>query len=267
MTTAPSRSDIQFTQHPSLRNRGTQIVAPGASINDLLSSIETEYPIAQMSRIMISDPSQVNNTAIKPSIDTNEFGAVRNSKKDLFASDSGVEPDCTVAIDTGYRDVFANNMTYHYSDPQTLSSYSLQQSVWTALKSIRVVSVNPVVELPKYQLFSALSDLSEAVSEAEEEGYPRPSDIAIKNAEILIRDVYKISPRRYEVYPTPDGEIAIDAPNGRGSSVILLCDSEGGALCLVNMDRKHRRKYYPSIDSLSDGFVYESLMGLGRIAE
>ena len=91
------------------------------------------------------------------------------------------------------------------------------------------------------ELNDALHDLREARDEARDEGFPQPSDIALQNAERLLREMHGISPRRFEVYPTPDGEIAIDAPDGQGRSVILLCDSEGGALCLVNLNGNHRR--------------------------
>ena len=62
------------------------------------------------------------------------------------------------------------------------------------------------------ELNDALRDLREARDEAREEGLPQPSDTALRNAERLLREMYGISPRRFEVYPTPDGEIAIDAP-------------------------------------------------------
>ena len=112
------------------------------------------------------------------------------------------------------------------------------------------------------KLSDALSDLREAVAEAFDEGFPTPSETALNNADRLLRAMYKISPRRFEVYPTPDGEIAIDAPNGRGSSVILLCESEGGALCLANLKSGHRRSRYSSAEILPDGFLHEALADL-----
>ena len=112
------------------------------------------------------------------------------------------------------------------------------------------------------QLKDALLDLREARDEAREEGFPEPSDMALENAERLLREMYGISPRRFEVYPTPDGEIAIDAPDGQGQSVLLLCDSEGGALCLVNMNGHHRRARYSTTKTLPDGFVHEALADL-----
>ena len=114
------------------------------------------------------------------------------------------------------------------------------------------------------ELNDALLDLREASDEARDEGFPQPSKIALENAERLLKEMYGISPRRFEVYPTPDGEIAIDAPDGKGRSVILLCDSEGGALCMVNLNGHHRRARHSITDTLPDGFVHEALAELKR---
>lgn len=110
----------------------------------------------------------------------------------------------------------------------------------------------------------ALQDLQEIPNEASEEGFLPPSDKALNNAARLLKEVHAISSRRYEIYPTPDGEIAIDAPGGYGRSVILLCDSDGGALCLVNMNGKHRRARHSSIETLPDGFLREALTELDQ---
>ena len=114
------------------------------------------------------------------------------------------------------------------------------------------------------ELNDALRDLRETGDEARDEGFPQPSDTALENAERLLREMYGISSRRFEVYPTPDGEIAIDAPDGQGRSVILLCDSEGGALCLVNLNGHHRRARHSTTETLPDGFVHEALAELKR---
>ncbi len=123
-------------------------------------------------------------------------------------------------------------------------------------------SVTTFPQVPDSELAQALSDLHESSAEAREEGYPIPSDEALENAERLLNAMYYISPRRFEVYPTPDGESAIDAPGGYNRSVLLLCDSEGGALCLVNINGNHRRARYSSSKSLPDYFVREALADL-----
>lgn len=112
------------------------------------------------------------------------------------------------------------------------------------------------------RLADALRDLGEVTDEARAEGFPTPTDVGCKNASRLLKEMYRLSRRRFEVYPMPDGEIAIDASDGQGSSVLLLCDSDGGALCLVNMRGNHRRAKYSSADALPDGFVREALVEL-----
>ena len=111
-------------------------------------------------------------------------------------------------------------------------------------------------------LCDALRDLDQAKDEAREEEFPVPAGKALGNARRLLHAMHRISPRRFEVYPTPDGEIAIDAPGGPGRSVLLLCDSDGGALCLVNMNGAHRRARYSDTRKLPDGLVREALSEL-----
>ena len=120
--------------------------------------------------------------------------------------------------------------------------------------------------IPAYpsELKDALTDLHEAREEACEEGFSPPSCLAIENATRLLQEMYSILPRRFEVYPMPDGEIAIDAPGGYGRSVVLLCYSNGGALCSVNIDGNHRRARYSNADTLPDGFLREALEELVR---
>jgi len=128
----------------------------------------------------------------------------------------------------------------------------------------RTQYANPRMENAPAPLAAALRDLEEALDEAAEEDFPTPQEAAFDNARRLLRAMYAISPRRFEVYPTPDGEIAIDAPDGRGSSVLLLCDSDGGALCLVNMKGRHRRAWYSTAEALPDGFVREAMAEIER---
>ena len=112
------------------------------------------------------------------------------------------------------------------------------------------------------ELVDAMRDLRDAGEEAREEGFPAPSDLAMANAERLLREMYEISPRRFEVYPTPDGEIAIDAPDGNGQSALLLCESSGGALCLANLRDGHVQSSYANADMLPDEFLRKVLAAL-----
>ena len=108
-------------------------------------------------------------------------------------------------------------------------------------------------------LLDALADLKASSDEAKDEDLPVPSGRALQNGERVLRAVYRMWPRRFEVYPMPNGEIAIDAPAGPGRSLLILCDSEGGALCTVNFDRSHRRARYSDARMLPDGFLREAI--------
>ena len=113
-------------------------------------------------------------------------------------------------------------------------------------------------------LAEALRDLHEINDEADEEGIARPSELAIANADRLLRAIYDISPRQCMVGLLPEGVIAIAIPGGFRASVALLCESDGSALCSVNMNGNHRRKRYPHTDQLPDTFIREALSELGR---
>ena len=128
-----------------------------------------------------------------------------------------------------------------------------------------VFNTSPVVRVQgePEELAAALSDLDGAIDEASDEGFPLPSGSAVTEAKRILRDLYCLSPRRFEVYPTQDGEIALDA-HGDRSSVILLLPRNGSALCLVNIDGDHRRARYSSLKNLPDGFVREALADLDR---
>ena len=114
------------------------------------------------------------------------------------------------------------------------------------------------------QLANALRDLGELNDEAAEEGIAPPSESAIANAERLLRAIYDILPRQYLVELLPEGIIAITVPGGFRRSVMLLCESDSGALCSVNMNGEHRRKRYAHADQLPDRFLSEALSELGR---
>lgn len=117
-------------------------------------------------------------------------------------------------------------------------------------------------------LNDALQDLDEVFDAAREEGIPIPSLAAFDNAGRLLRAMYAITPRRFEVYPVADGYIAVDGRGGDGRAVALLCGSNGDALCLVTIDGQRRRAHYDTTRGLPDAFVRQALAELdGGIAQ
>ena len=113
-------------------------------------------------------------------------------------------------------------------------------------------------------LSDALTDLNEVREEADEKEFTPPSDLAIENAERLLKAMYNILPWRYEVYPMAYGMVAIDAPNGQGASVMALCESDGGAMWLANLKSGHRGDRYKSADDLPDAPLRDTLLELRR---
>ena len=124
---------------------------------------------------------------------------------------------------------------------------------------------NTAPPMLRQDLEEALEDLRTTRDAAMEEGYPQPAELALTNAERILRQMYSLLPIRLEVYPTPDEEVAVVAPGAPRHSVMVLCESSGGALCMVNMDGKHRRARYSTADSLPDGFLRDALNELGTL--
>lgn len=113
-------------------------------------------------------------------------------------------------------------------------------------------------------LRDALVDLDDCVAEAREAGLLPPADETLGHARRLLEQLYAIRRCRFEVYPLHDGEVAIDAPGPDGRSVVVVCEAQGGVLCSVNLDGRHRRAVYDrdSAAVLPDGFVREALIAL-----
>ena len=140
-----------------------------------------------------------------------------------------------------------------------------KRQIHLALQTLRDKNwLDAVSSVDEDVLSDMLDDLKGTSEEAREEGYPIPSQVAMANAQRLLSEMHQILPRRFEVYPTPDGEVAIDAATGRGSSVIMLCDSQGGGLCLANLPSAHRCRSYTSTSNLPDEFMREALTELER---
>lgn len=113
-------------------------------------------------------------------------------------------------------------------------------------------------------LAEALQELGEVAADAEEDGLEVPSLTAFANAERILRAMYRISPRRFAVYPDYDGHITIDARGRNDNIAVVMCDSDGGALCLVTIDNEPRRARYSTARILPDGFIREALRDLGE---
>ena len=104
--------------------------------------------------------------------------------------------------------------------------------------------------------------LSMIDDESREEGFPLCSDGVKNEASTLVDLLVQHFPRRYEVYPTDHGEIAIEAPSGPRRGVLIVLNGTGGASCFVTYDGKNRRATYDDAGCLPDAFVIEAMRSL-----
>ncbi len=152
------------------------------------------------------------------------------------------------------------------SVPETVATV-LADSGWSTYRAPQPHMPRP---RPNKLLREILSDLQTVVQEAGEEDFPVPNRSAIDTAEQLLSEVYEARwlyvspPSRAEVYPTPDGEVAIDISGGFGRSFLVLCNSSGGAMCMLNLRGEHRRAVYDKAPTSMDGFIRDALRDLFR---
>ena len=84
-------------------------------------------------------------------------------------------------------------------------------------------------------LQEALDALADVRAVAREEDCEEPSVVAIENAGFLIREMFALSERTYDVYPMGGGEIAIDVGN-RGRRIGVFCYPDGKVQYVVLLD-------------------------------
>ena len=128
---------------------------------------------------------------------------------------------------------------------------------------VRSALEGPRVSAGGCDLDAALSDLAQVADEAREDGFEPPPELAIRNADRLLRDMYARRRCRFDVYPTQDREVAIYAPEDE-RSVLVLCGPEGSVRCSVNLNGKNCRAYYdPAFaGAIPAGFLQDALAAL-----
>ena len=102
--------------------------------------------------------------------------------------------------------------------------------------------------------------MQEVLEEAREEGYPKPSEIALKNAESILQSFWLLRPDLpYEIYPTGEGEVIVDCPAMKGYSVIVICLTDGSLGLLRNTPNNKDSESFRTIAHLSIDTLSESL--------
>ncbi len=109
------------------------------------------------------------------------------------------------------------------------------------------------------ELVEALRDLHKLRRVAEEDGDVLPEKEALDRAESLLRAMFQVPSQSYDVYPLPDGDIAIDADTPRGTKVVIVSDHDGSARCLTYIDGQSDSREYGDPSVIPDSFIKEAL--------
>lgn len=147
---------------------------------------------------------------------------------DLFRiAYSGIAPAemDKIAADTRY----AYLTVWHYDDPLT-AVHATRHTEW------------------KFGTFDNVQE------EAAEEGYPVPTSSLVQKARIVHTLMLSVINDHYDIYPMPDGEVAVDAQH-KENSVIVLCEPHGRFLCLVNIEGRSRRRRFSKYSDPCIGYI------------
>ena len=105
--------------------------------------------------------------------------------------------------------------------------------------------------------------------EAREEGFQIPTNRTLRCAELISSKLSRVGVMQSEVeiYPMPNGEVAIDIFRGREgdrSSIIFLCGSTGYLQCLTHINGKNDQRRI-RLEVFPDDFVHQALEELMEV--
>lgn len=101
-------------------------------------------------------------------------------------------------------------------------------------------------------------ELHELIAEAKEKGYKLPPDSVLKEAKRLFYALNGPDPALgFSVSPGAEGDISLDA-SVRRDFVLIICEPDGTALCIVDIGGEQSEKNYPSTNNLPDEYLERS---------
>ena len=103
-------------------------------------------------------------------------------------------------------------------------------------------------------LSDALDVLYEVKAVALEEECDEPSDLAINNAEAVLRQMFDASPRIYDIYPMGGGEIVIDAGYGE-RRIGVFCYPDGRMQYVGLLDEEPEEVREDSAENIPTDFL------------
>ena len=113
-------------------------------------------------------------------------------------------------------------------------------------------------------LDAALRDLARVVEDAKEEGWTEPTPDGMKTAAELVRILYDISPRRYDIYPMEDGEVVIDGGD-QGRRIGVFCFPDGRVLYIGWADGQRQRLRGMRTEDIPHDFLRRALGQIDQV--
>lgn len=108
-------------------------------------------------------------------------------------------------------------------------------------------------------LGEALDKLAGVVAQAAKDGYPVPSQDQVEQAERLLQGAIRIGPVGYDVYATPQAEIAIDFTTD-DFSIALYSKRDGSSECFVDKGgTSQSHAWYRNSDEALGAFFQDAL--------
>ena len=110
-------------------------------------------------------------------------------------------------------------------------------------------------------LEAALDELEAIAEAAREDDCLEPTQTAIDNADLLLKTLYDISSRRYDIYPMSGGEIVIDG-GSRGRRIGVFCYPDGRVLYVGWVDGVRQKVSKHGVANLPRIFLKKALSQL-----
>ena len=88
-----------------------------------------------------------------------------------------------------------------------------------------------------------------------------PSDIAISNAGVILKAMFAISPRLYDIYPMGGGEIVIDG-GSRGQRIGVFCYPDGRVQYVGWIDEERQQVREVGTENIPTDFLWRALCQL-----
>ena len=113
----------------------------------------------------------------------------------------------------------------------------------------------------------AVAQLDAIEADAAEMGYEVPKQAVVNVARRILEQMCSYVELPFDAYSMSGGRVAIGVDGGVGRSMIVICEPEGSALCVVTVGSRSRRARYDDASFLADDFVRQGLRDMVVVKE